>query len=260
VKSPRHARHATAYFDAPHVVRRYAVEPRLHGGERRFFEEQFPEGMEGVLALDVGCGAGRFTRYLLDAGARVVGVDLSEKLLQLAASRYPPARFARADATALPFEEGRFDVVACAFNGLDYVAPQSMRRAALRESLRVLRRGGLFLFSSHSLPALVFGLPRHLGRPRSLAKGLLYAARQAVAGNLFRAEVWIPDIVDGLQTYYGRPSRVIRDVNAAGFELVSVRPNLPHLERCRELLRTDALTRLAEPWPYYLCRKPGPAR
>ena len=66
----------------------------------------------GRRVLDAGCGAGRTAAWLVEQGAEVVGVDVSQELLRLARERLPSASFRLADlAEPLPFEEGAFDLV-----------------------------------------------------------------------------------------------------------------------------------------------------
>jgi SAM-dependent methyltransferase len=63
----------------------------------------------GERVLDVGCGPGRHAHALGRAGIEVVGVDISARFVELAATGAPPGvRFERLDARALPFE-GEFD-------------------------------------------------------------------------------------------------------------------------------------------------------
>ena len=71
--------------------------------------------LEGVLrdlppvrTLDVGCGTGFLTRNLR---GDVVGLDASERMLEVARSQAPNARFVQGDALSLPFEDDSFDRV-----------------------------------------------------------------------------------------------------------------------------------------------------
>jgi len=71
--------------------------------------------LEGVIralrparTLDVACGTGFLTRHLR---GDVVGLDASERMLELARAQAPAARFEQGDALSLPFEEGEFDRV-----------------------------------------------------------------------------------------------------------------------------------------------------
>ena len=105
---------------------------------------------EGESVLDVACGTGLVAMRAADAvgrAGRVVGVDLSGRMVQAAAQAAAArglrqATFTRMDAEALTFPDASFDVVFCAL-GLMYVPDP---RQALREMARVLRpRGRLLL-------------------------------------------------------------------------------------------------------------------
>ena len=61
-----------------------------------------------VRTLDVACGTGFLTRHLR---GEVVGLDQSERMLQVAREQSPGARFVQGDALALPFQDRDFDRV-----------------------------------------------------------------------------------------------------------------------------------------------------
>ncbi|HEY8106235.1 MAG TPA: methyltransferase domain-containing protein [Gemmatimonadales bacterium] len=92
--------------------------------------------------LDVACGPGTAALAARELGAGVVvGVDFARGMITTArdeAASGAPAHFAVADALALPFQTGYFDVVISSF-GLVF-APDPVRAAG--EAARVLRRGG----------------------------------------------------------------------------------------------------------------------
>ena len=108
----------------------------------------------GVDVLDVGCGYGAVHRRLLEAGARVVGLDRSGGMLREAreaASRLEPRpRYILADAQALPLEAASFDCV-LALHMLFHVPD---RQRALFEMRRVLRPGGRVVLSTNAADAM----------------------------------------------------------------------------------------------------------
>ncbi|HWI74233.1 MAG TPA: class I SAM-dependent methyltransferase [Baekduia sp.] len=95
----------------------------------------------GDAVLDVACGTGNAALAAAARGAGpVVGVDLEPALLEQARAAAPdvPVDWRVGDATALPVDDGAFDVVVSAF-GVMYAADQP---AAAKELARVLRPGG----------------------------------------------------------------------------------------------------------------------
>lgn len=63
----------------------------------------------GSLVLDVGCGAGVKSQYLLDKGLKVVGIDFSEKMIEIAKREVPSATFHVADIKNLSGLQESFD-------------------------------------------------------------------------------------------------------------------------------------------------------
>ena len=100
----------------------------------------------GADVLDVACGTGLVTfpaARAAGAAGLVVGVDLSQEMVNLAAEQartlgLAQVRFERMDAEALTFDAASFDVALCAL-GLMYV-PEPQK--AITEMHRVLRPGG----------------------------------------------------------------------------------------------------------------------
>ena len=101
----------------------------------------------GGAVLDAGCGAGiPVARFLVDAGFRVTGVDVSAAMLRLARSHVPEARFLKMDMRRLSFADGRFDGI-CAFYSLFHV-PREEHLSVLSTFHRLLREDGVLLFST----------------------------------------------------------------------------------------------------------------
>jgi ubiquinone/menaquinone biosynthesis C-methylase UbiE len=99
--------------------------------------------------LEIAAGTGVVTRALapkLSRSASYIVTDLNQPMLDYAASRQAAdSRIAwrQADALALPFEDAAFDLVCCQFGAMFF--PD--RSAAYRETRRVLKPAGHFLFN-----------------------------------------------------------------------------------------------------------------
>ena len=95
------------------------------------------------MILDLCCGTGDFTGIISKffPRAKVIGLDFSEKMLKMAKSKNPNGVFVKGDCINLPFHDEEFDYVTIGF-GLRNI---ESRDKAIRESYRVLKRGGKFL-------------------------------------------------------------------------------------------------------------------
>ncbi len=76
-------------------------------GELRLLEDVIRD-LPPVRTLDIACGTGFLTRHLR---GDVVGLDASERMLEVARGQAPQARFEHGDALSLPFEDDVFDRV-----------------------------------------------------------------------------------------------------------------------------------------------------
>jgi len=97
--------------------------------------------------LELAAGTGAVSHRLAEAlpEARIVATDLNPAMLQVAATRDNPANlsFEPADAQALPFAHGAFDLVLAQFGAMFF--PDKV--GAYREARRVLAPGGTLLFN-----------------------------------------------------------------------------------------------------------------
>ena len=98
--------------------------------------------------LDVGCGAGNLAELAAGAGARVTGIDLAPRLIDVARTRAGAGgydiEYRVGDAEDLDVEEASFDKVTSSFAMI--FAPD--HDAAARELARVTRPGGRLAFSA----------------------------------------------------------------------------------------------------------------
>jgi SAM-dependent methyltransferase len=99
--------------------------------------------------LEIAAGTGVLTRALaerLPGSLSIVASDLNQTMLDQAqaAGTSRPVTWRQADAMQLPFADGEFDAVVCQFGVMFF--PDKAK--AFAEARRVLRDGGLFLFSA----------------------------------------------------------------------------------------------------------------
>jgi demethylmenaquinone methyltransferase/2-methoxy-6-polyprenyl-1,4-benzoquinol methylase len=92
----------------------------------------------GDRALDVATGTGDLAIALRRRGAEVVGVDFSERMLELARGKAPDVRFETGNALELPYGDAEFDAVTVGFGARNFA---DLGRG-LSELARVTRPGG----------------------------------------------------------------------------------------------------------------------
>jgi SAM-dependent methyltransferase len=99
------------------------------------------------LVADLGCGPGHVARYLHDQGVRMLGIDLSPRMIDSARQRSPDIEFRVGDMRALDLPDGALAGIV-AFYSLIHIGEPEMG-ATLRELRRVLAPGGLLLVAFH---------------------------------------------------------------------------------------------------------------
>jgi demethylmenaquinone methyltransferase/2-methoxy-6-polyprenyl-1,4-benzoquinol methylase len=116
------------------------------GGEKRF--HQLPLQDLSLTSqqtiLDLCCGGGQATQYLVNIGGAVTGLDASPKALARAKLAVPDATYVQGMAEALPFGDRQFDLVHTSV-ALHEMTPDQLNQI-LAEVYRVLKPGGIFTF------------------------------------------------------------------------------------------------------------------
>ena len=124
----------------------------------------------GERIIDVGCGTGNAAIVAARAGATAVGIDLAERLLDVARRRAEAealhAEFGVGDAVELPVSDGSFDAAVSVF-GVIFADAE----AAARELLRVVRPGGRIVVTTWTtagpMPKVMDAVREALGGPPS---------------------------------------------------------------------------------------------
>jgi SAM-dependent methyltransferase len=194
--------------------------------------------------LELGCGNGRVTNAMGRKGLRVIASDLNYEVIRAARvlTMGTSVSYLQFDARCLPFEDSSFDAVVFAFNGLDYIYPETARIETQRDIARVLKPGGLFVFSSHNPVGIVL-CPR--GRP-----WLPRFWRERLTALRSIREPYVRS-VPGMFLYQATPQKIIRQVTSGtGLKLVKAfgRPGLS---------LPLWLLYLFDAWPYFVFQKPA---
>ena len=101
-----------------------------------------PPAAAGARALDVGCGAGRWSRLLADEGYETVGIDLQAELIEANRRRYPDVEFEQAADPGLQFAQP-FDLVSTV-TVIQHI-PFDEQRAVVERLRALIENGGRFI-------------------------------------------------------------------------------------------------------------------
>jgi SAM-dependent methyltransferase len=109
-------------------------------------------GGYGRALLDLACGTGKSFMPFVRRGFEVTGCDSSRAMLAEAARKAPEAKLIRADIRDLTIV-GRFDVITCFDDSLNYLLDADDLSAALRSVAANLHRNGLAIFDLNTIRA-----------------------------------------------------------------------------------------------------------
>ncbi len=169
----------------------------------------------GVVA-DVGCGPGHIAAYLAGRGCRVVGLDISPRMIEVARQRYPQVTFEVGSMLDLPVHDGAWTGAACPYS-IIHLEP-AQRPVAFAELARVIVSGGWLLLSFH------------------------VSGEGKVAGDVKHVSFWWDHEVD-LDFQFLDPDIVAAEVSSAGFTVMAmtIREPWPAIEA--QTRRAHILTR-----------------
>jgi ubiquinone/menaquinone biosynthesis C-methylase UbiE len=111
-------------------------------------------GLHGTTALDIGCGTGKSAAPLVALGFSVTAVDVSPSMAALATRRLGRSADVRvADMRHLDASLGRFDLLTCLDDAINYLTDADDLRAAFAAARRVLAPEGVYVFDVNTLHA-----------------------------------------------------------------------------------------------------------
>lgn len=138
----------------------------------------------GKTVLDVATGTGSLAIELGKKAEKVVGIDLSDKMLGVAErkSKTDNISFQQMDASQMEFNDDSFDIVTISLGLHDM--PLGIRDAVLKESKRVLKSDGKLFILEHDLP-----------------KNKFFASISATLIDTFESKYFLSFVKSDFQTY-----------------------------------------------------------
>ncbi len=230
---------------------------REHFNNLAFFE--FVGSLKGKKVLDAGCGEGRNTRIMASMGARVVGVDISPKLIKMAREEetkqplgieYHVTSFADLSM----FQDASFDVVisTMALTGSPHLG------RAISEFFRVLRPGGELFFSIEHPCFVTKGLgwiKDEKGEESKLTVSDYFDERPEIQEWHFS---YAPPDTKPFVTpaFFWTLSRILKTLIGTGFVLKDIEEPRPSEEACASFPKMQKWRKHAALFLYIRCQKP----
>jgi predicted TPR repeat methyltransferase len=148
--------HYAKTFDS-HLVQHLGYEMPIQLAD--LIRSQRPAPQRDLQVLDLGCGTGLVGQEIKDVCARLVGVDLSPKMLEVAAAKSIYDELHCAELTAMMQSQASqsYDVIVAA-DVFIYIGNLS---EVVKEVKRLLRPGGLFYFTAEALDQSVMNAGPH---------------------------------------------------------------------------------------------------
>lgn len=177
--------------------------------------------VRGKTILCLGCGAGEECAHIKSLGAKkVVGVDISKSLINTAKKNFPDIEFEIMDMEKLNFAQSSYDLVYSSLV-LHYVKNWTK---VLNEVKRVLKKKGIFLFSTHN-PTYWCAFKKEDGNEKLRILGYKKDKKTKeieVYGDYLDVrkinDVWFDNFK---VTYYHKPfSSIIKDVLKSEFKII----------------------------------------
>jgi SAM-dependent methyltransferase len=205
----------------------------LFNDERKAIEKYFKTPGR---VLDLGCAIGRTSVDLARMGHDVDAIDYAEAMIDRAKIIHndSPVRFQVMDARQLKFPTATFDYVFFSSNGLDCLYPVSERMKTLREIYRVMKPGGVFIFTSHNALWIPSKWDKGNAIIRSFRNGWIHPYRLNNSP------------IGEYPLYYSLPGTIGRQLREVGMRLIDIRSE--HSKYYVGILKRD-------PYPLYVAVK-----
>lgn len=131
----------------------------------------FAKTISGKRVLEIGCGRGERTHLFVRAGCNVTAIDIVDRRKPALTSGYD---FVIADGKDLPFTDKTFDALV-SFDVIEHIDEDEI---FLRESFRVLKKGGLLVIGTPNRDRLSHKLRQFMGKkivyPLKIGEGCIH--------------------------------------------------------------------------------------
>lgn len=211
--------HAKHWVERVKLAHEYLEKPAMYALLPDLYEKR---------VLCVGCGTGEECAYIKSSGAKeVVGIDVSEGMIELARKKFPDMQFEVMDLEHLIYADDSFDLVYSSMT-MHYLEDWSV---GLREVWRVLKKDGQFLFSTNHPVSHTTAIERDAERTRYVLGYEKIKKDRAIRtfGDYFdtgmQETTWPGNFTIH---FYNKPiSEMVREITASNFSICAIQEPKP---------------------------------
>lgn len=164
--------------------------------------------IENDKVLDFGCGNGRLSELFKGMKISYFGVDVSEKLIEIAKTRYQKEKFLLMNDMPLPFQDEYFNKI-FSLAVFHHIPTDKIRKLYLNELKRVLKPGGLLVLSVWQIPE---DKAKHYKKPSGGEAGDMLVPFKIESGKSL-VERYVHQFTE---------DEIVKLVKSCGFEILNV--------------------------------------
>ncbi|MBD2308327.1 class I SAM-dependent methyltransferase [Chroococcidiopsis sp. FACHB-1243] len=244
-------------YEKSSTVKEYICTQKELWIEEKTIFEKYEQHIKDKAILDVGCGGGRTAIALSELTSNYTGIDYSIEMVKACQKWHSSLNFLHVDASDMYMFDGEsFDFIIFSFNGIDCMSYEK-RIKTLKEIYRVLKKNGIFAFSSHNLDdrKIVIAFNKYdMKRPRAIVRNFLnimsYLKVRKYQIHTDTYEILSDPLAGfGHLTYYIRKQEQVKQLVNIGFKNIAI------LNRQAQFVDINSLDRDSE-WLHYVCQKP----
>ena len=112
--------------------------------DKKFLDEYLKLFNTNSIICSVGCGpCGHIEKYIYQRGFRIIGIDISEKCIEIAKKNNPTIQFETGDFSKMNYEDNYFHGIVSYYSIVD--SPKNYLNSIFKEFKRVLKKNGFLL-------------------------------------------------------------------------------------------------------------------
>lgn len=214
----------------------------LWKSEETLIDKYFSEGS----VLDIGCGGGRTTIPLAKKGYEVTAIDVVPYMIELtkenAITSDVKINLEQMTVTNLKYKASAFDYALFSDAGIEHLSPEKLP-LAIKEIYRVLKPGGIFIFTAHSI---LYPGPFMIEWFRWIKRCIRKDRRTKYFGDKYETR-----FNEEIYHHYASPGYYLKNLKKLGFSLIVMMPK----SKLEEGGVPSILDRFSEGQIFYVAQK-----